>query len=148
MPRPHRLQAIGVCLALSCALAGCAGGELNAEQKLAAGLTCVDDSSTCVSRRGAALDTLMNDPSHKWINQPASPQAYASGVRLFAYSRKKGQLTCTELARGKREADNAKVVLTTGAGLSTAQVARAKLLSQDVSRQLAREINRRCRRKR
>ncbi len=148
MLRPHRLLAFGMYLALIQTLTGCASGELNAEQKLSAGLTCVDDSSTCISRRGVALNTLMSDPTRKWIQQPASPQAYASGVRMFAFSRKKGELTCAELARGKQEADNAKVVLSTGAGLSTGQVARAKLLGQDVSRQLAREIKRRCRRKR
>lgn len=147
MHRFPRLYGLSGCLVAAFVVLGCASGELNTEQKVAAGLSCVDDSSACISRRGMALDALTSDPTRKWIQQPASANAYASGVRMFALRRQKSALTCAELKRGKREADNAKVVLTTGAGLSTAQVARAKLLSQDVSRELAREIKRRCWRK-
>lgn len=147
MDRFPCLRGFGGCVVAALVVLGCASAELNSEQKVAAGLSCVDDSNTCVSRRGAALNALTSDPTRKWIQEPASAQAYASGVRMFALRRKKRELTCAELKRGKIEADNAKTVLTTGAGLSTAQVARAKLLSQDVSRELAREIKRRCRRK-
>ena len=42
----------------------------------------------------------------KWVKEPTTPQAHASGVRLFAFRSRKKELTCEELALGRREADS------------------------------------------
>jgi len=75
--------------------------------------------------------------------------AYASGVRLFAFKSKKGELTCPELKRGLNEAGNANKVLrgANAQGLTPAQVSRGKMLAAEVARDLKREHRRRCRKK-
>jgi len=124
---------------------GCAGPNISTGRPYA-GMTCVDDSAECINRRQATLRYLENDTSRAWVKQPPPPEAYASGVRLFALKKKKKELTCDELAHGRREADNAPAVLRgpAGAKLTTAQVSRGVILASEVSRDLAREMRRRC----
>lgn len=124
---------------------GCTGPELTADTA-PPGLSCVDDSPECVGRRQAALRQLVAAEDRSWIRQPATPAAYASGVRLFAFKAKKKELTCDELAHGRREADNAAAALKgPGAGLTPAQVSRGTMLAAEVSRELGNEFGRRCR---
>lgn len=135
-----------VLIVASFALGGCAGNEA-ALGDPARGLKCVDDSNVCISQRKMVYDSYMADSSRSWIGQPAGPHEYASGVRLMALSRKRKELSCAELARGKEEADRGPSVLTGGAylGITSTQVARGAMLSREVSKELAREIARRCR---
>ena len=120
------------------------GGQTD---NLAKGLHCVDDSPGCISERGAALNQLMGDKDRAWVRQSAPPAAYASGVRLFAFKQRKRELSCDELSAGRREADAGPAVLRgpDGRGLTTSQVARGVMLSQEVSRELSTEMKRRCR---
>ncbi len=125
---------------------GCAGPNISTGRPYA-GMTCVDDSAECINRRQATLRYLENDTNRAWIKQKPPPEAYASGVRLFALRKKKKELTCDELAHARREADNAPAVLRgpAGAKLTTAQVSRGVILASEVSRELAGEMRRRCR---
>lgn len=127
-------------------LGGCAGNDA-ALGDPARGLKCVDDSNVCISQRKMVYDSYMADPKRAWIGQPAGPHEYASGVRLMAFSKKRKELTCDELALGKAEADRGPTVLTAGSyvGITSTQVARGAMLSREVSKELAREIARRCR---
>jgi hypothetical protein len=124
--------------------AACSGPELTADSG-PAGLSCVDDSPECVGRRQAALRQLVAAEDRGWVRQPATPAAYASGVRLFAFKAKKKELTCDELAHGRREADGAAGVLKGAGGLTPAQVSRGTMLAAEVSRELGSEFGRRCR---
>ena len=112
-----------------------------------AGLGCVDDSSHCINQRRHALHAIMNDKDRSWVHEPPTPAAYASGVRLFAFKSRKTELSCNELAIGRREADNAAGVLRSpgAARLTPAQVSRGLMLGAEVSRELAAEMKRRCR---
>lgn len=133
-------------LAAACTLvSGCASNQ-TVDQP--AGLSCVDDSSHCVAQRAQVLNGYMADKSRAWVKQPAEPHAYASGVRLFALSKKRKELSCDELFHAKGEADRAPSALRgpDGAGLTPAQIARGVMLASDVSRELQREIAKRCRR--
>jgi hypothetical protein len=116
------------------------------DQAARAGLACVDDSRQCIDQRAAALRSLIGDKARKWVREPASAAAYASGVRLFAYKQRKKELTCEELAIGRREADSAAPTLRGpgGAGLTPAQVSRGVMFGQEVARELAAEHGRRC----
>ncbi len=127
------------------ALSACAGSEPEAPPP-ALGLHCVDDSAHCISQREKVFDSYMSDKSRAWIKQPAAPEAYASGVRLFALSKRRKELSCEELSMGKREADGAPAALrgSGGARLTPAQVSRSVMLAGDVGRELAKEISRRC----
>ena len=89
---------------------------------------------------------MVGDKDRKWVREPASPQAYASGVRLFAFKSRKKDLSCDELAVGRREADAGPGVLrgSGGSGLSPAQVSRGVMLSSEVSKELSNEMQRRC----
>lgn len=128
----------------ACALGACAAGpQIGAR----AGLGCVDDSTECINHRQATLKHMMNDSSRSWVHETPTPQAYASGVRLFAFKQKKKELTCDELKRGKLEADTARSSLNSvGDRLTPAQISRSVMLAGEVGRELEREINRRCRR--
>jgi hypothetical protein len=128
------------------ALGGCAGNEA-ALGDPARGLKCVDDSNVCISQRKMVYDSYMADPSRAWVKQQPGPHEYASGVRLMALSKKRKELNCSELAHGKAEADRGPAALSGGGyiGLTSGQVARAAMLSREVSRELAQEIARRCR---
>ena len=139
--RTTRLTAM-VCVSL--AVAACSNqGPPDIGPK---GLSCVDDSQGCVSERSVALSQLMADKQRGWVRQPAPAAAYASGVRLFAYKQRKKELTCEELGIGRREADAGPGVLRgpDGKGLTSAQIARGAMLSQEVSRELSNELKRRC----
>ncbi len=131
--------------ALISGLTGCAGSEPTVHAP-GVGLSCVDDSSHCIGQREKAFDALMSDKSRSWVKQPASPEAYASGVRLFALNKKRKDLTCDELASGKREADAGPASLRTQSGgrLTPAQVARGVMLAGEVGRDLGNEFAKRC----
>ena len=107
---------------------------------------CVDDSPECIDRRGASLRSMMADKERRWVKEPATAGSYASGVRLFAYKGRKRDLSCDELAHGKREADGAPFALNgpSAAGLSPAQKSRGSMLAAEVSKELSAEMKRRC----
>lgn len=133
-------------LAAACAwqLSGCAIGQGPAVQTRV-GLACVDDSQECIRQRQATLKSMLDDPSRSWVRESPTPEAYASGVRLFAYKTKKKELSCEELARGKLEADTARPSLNSaGSRLTHAQVARGAMLATEISRELQNEMSRRC----
>lgn len=126
-------------------LAACAGSD-NSSSAPKLGLSCVDDTNHCISQREKVFDSYMADKSRAWVKQPAAPVAYASGVRLFALSKRRKELSCDELAHAKQEADGATSALRGpgGAGITPAQVARGVMLAGDVSRELSREQEKRC----
>ena len=128
------------------ALVGCGAPDVSVSP--GSGLTCVDDSSDCISRRQRTLRYLVEAPDRAWIKAHPPPEAYASGVRLFAMKSKKKELTCDELAHARNEADKAPGVLRgpSGATLTRAQVSRGVILATEVSRELAAEMKRRCKR--
>jgi hypothetical protein len=131
--------ALGVCAVW---LAACGMGLDDSR----AGLSCIDDTPRCIGQRQATLKAMLSDREHKWVREPATPQAHASGVRLFAFRSVKAQLTCEELLHGRREAEAAPRALKGQQGLSPAQVSRAALFAAEVQRELAAEMNRRrCR---
>lgn len=134
------IVALGACSLGACAVSGPQIGPR-------AGLGCVDDSAECINHRQATLKHMMNDSSRSWVNETPTPEAYASGVRLFAFKSKKKELTCDELKRGKLEADTARSSLNSvGDRLTPAQVSRSVMLAGEVGRELEREMSRRCRR--
>jgi hypothetical protein len=104
------------------------------------GYSCVDDSIECINRRQALLRQLQADQSRSWMKEQPTPEAYASGVRLFAMKTKKKELSCAELAQGRQEADSGPG----GAKLTPAQVSRGVMFAGEVSRELGNEIGRRC----
>ncbi len=142
--------ALGRGVGLSCMLTllgGCSTAAVDPAAELRPGLSCVDDSKDCVDRRQGALKGMIADRDRRWVREPAPAHAYASGVRLFAYKGRKKDLTCEELAIGRREAEAGPAVLKAGAsaGLSPAQISRGTMLSSEVARELGIEIKRRCR---
>lgn len=110
------------------------------------GVYCVDDTQACIAERSVALNQLMADKQRSWIRQRAPSAAYASGVRLFAFKQRKRELTCEELAIGRREAEAGPAILRgpDGRSLSTGQIARGVMLSQEIGRELSVEMRRRC----
>ena len=127
-------------------LAGCAGGEgFETETHVHASLRCVDDSPACVSQRQHALKGMLSDPQRRWVREPADANAYATGVRLFAFKSRKRDLNCSELAIGRREAEVGPATLrgATGRHLTPAQVSRGVMLASEVSRELHAEMRRR-----
>jgi len=133
--------AVALCLAASACTGFIDSGNTRA------GLSCIDDSAECVAQRQATLKSLLADKDHTWVKEPATAAAHASGVRLFAFRSKKRELSCHELAIGRREANAASKTLRgpDGKGLSRAQVSRATLFASEVSRELAAEMrSRRC----
>ncbi|MGH1418600.1 MAG: hypothetical protein ACRBCJ_07065 [Hyphomicrobiaceae bacterium] len=132
-------------IALAMALSGCANGS-TATVTTNSGLRCVDDSSHCIKQRQYALNAMLSDPANRWVHQTVSADAYASGVRLFAFKKKKKQLPCGDLRRGHQEAQNARTVLNgpSAKHLSSGQIARGAMLGTEVARELKREIRRRC----
>jgi hypothetical protein len=112
-----------------------------------AGLSCIDDSPDCVGQRQATLKSMIADEDRKWVREPTTPQAHASGVRLFAFRSRKKDLSCEELAIGRREADSVPKTLKgpEGKSMSPAQVSRANMFAAEVSRELTAEMrSRRC----
>jgi hypothetical protein len=145
MPAARHLVRCSTAVLASVAILGCSlGVDDNAGAHV--GMNCVDDSKHCIDERTSALRSIINDRDRKWVKEPATPAAYASGVRLFAFKHHKRSLSCEELAIGRREADNANSALR-GAGsgsLTPAQVSRGAMLGAEVSRELATEMQRRC----
>jgi hypothetical protein len=112
-----------------------------------AGLSCIDDSPDCVGQRQATLKSMLDDQNRGWVKESTTPQAHASGVRLFAFRSRKKELSCEELAIGRREADGVPKALKgpEGKNMSPAQVSRTNMLAAEVSRELATEMRaRRC----
>ncbi len=123
-------------------LSACAGVDVDER----AGLSCIDDSPGCIAQREATLKSMLGDRSRKWVREAPTPKAHASGVRLFAFRSKKAQLSCEELAHGRREAEAAPKALRGQQGLSPAQISRASLFAAEVGKELGTEIRRRrCR---
>lgn len=143
-PAAHALLCLGVA-GTALILASCSFGGFASEGPPPAG-GCVDDSKECIDSRSAALRSMMADKDRRWVKEPATAHSYASGVRLFAYKGRKRDLTCQELAHGKREADAAPAALTgpAAAGLTPAQISRGTMLAAEVSKELGVELKRRC----
>lgn len=134
----------GPVLAVFALLGGCASAPPDIELKRSA-YNCIDDSVECIGRRQALLRQLTADSSRAWMREPPTPEAYASGVRLFAMKTKKRELTCDELERGRREADGAHASLkSAGTLIPPAQVARGSMFASEVGRELTNEHGRRC----
>lgn len=136
-----------VALGLVAAVGACSSGGETPELTGGPGHGCVDDSRHCIEQRQAALRTLMADRERRWVREPATPASYASGVRLFAFKSRKREMTCDELAIGRREADAGPGVLrgAGGRGLTPAQISRGAMLSAEVAKELAVEMQKRCR---
>ena len=112
-----------------------------------AGLSCIDDTQDCVDQRQVTLKSMIGDQDRKWVRESATPQAHASGVRLFAFRSRKKEMSCEELAIGRREADSVPKALKgpEGKSMSPAQVSRTNMLAAEVSKELAAEMRaRRC----
>jgi hypothetical protein len=126
-------------------LAACSSGQVEPFETNTT-FNCVDDSKQCIGERQAALQSLLADKSRGWVKSPATPQAYASGVRMFAFKQKKAELSCDELGSGRREADAAPGALRSaaGQGLSPAQISRGSMFAAEVGRELSTEMKRRC----
>jgi hypothetical protein len=143
--RPQRAALAAVALSLGLVASACTGLLDSGDTK--AGLSCIDDSRECVDQRQATLKSFLADKDRTWVKEPATAQAHASGVRLFAFRSKKRELSCEELAHGRREADAAAMTLRgpDGKSLSPAQVSRATLFAAEVSKELTAEMRaRRC----
>ena len=110
------------------------------------GLRCLDDSSECVEQRQATLKAMLADKDRTWLKETATPQAHASGVRLFAFRSKKSEMSCEELSHARKEAESAPKALKASQDLSPAQISRASLFAVEVNKELAAEMRkRRCR---
>lgn len=149
IPAPARLLAalkVAAVFVLVSTGSGCAGSTSQAPELPRRGLHCVDDSNHCISQREMVYDSFMADKNRKWMSESPTPEAYASGVRLFAMSKQRKALSCDELRRGKREADAGPPILRAANGkrLTHGQVARGVMLAQEVSRVLGRELSKRC----
>lgn len=144
-PVVRRSMALGlILLALGTGLQACSGNGVTVTTP-GAGLKCVDDSPACIAERQATMKAMLADPSRTWVSQRPDAAAYASGVRLFAFKSKKKELSCAELQAGKREADAGPAILRApGNGLSHSQISRGVILAHEVSRELGRELERRC----
>jgi hypothetical protein len=127
-------------------LAACSSATVDTQAR-APNFGCVDDSKACVDQRQATLKGLLADPKRTWVRDPASPGAYASGVRMFAFKMEKAKLTCDELGAGRREADGAPQALRgpSGQGLTPAQISRGVMFAGEVGKELTNEMKRRCR---
>jgi len=142
-----RLRRASALAAGGCAvlLSACSG--LFGPDETRAGLSCLDDSPQCVEQRQSTLKAMLADKEHRWVHEAPTPEAHASGVRLFAFRSSKKELNCEELAHARKEADAASKTLKgpAGKGLSAAQIARASMFAAEVSRELVAEARaRRC----
>ena len=141
----RRLISTVPALLLSAMLAACSATEPEpAAPHAAAG--CVDDSKTCIEKRGAALKAMLADQKRAWVTKPETPAAYATGVKLFAYRGKKGELTCAELAHGREETRSMPQALKPGSvqGMNDSRLAQVRDLSGQVHKELAKEFDRAC----
>ena len=140
----HNTTLAAVC-GLSLLASACGGLFDGGDTK--AGLSCVDDSPECVEQRQVTLKAMLADKDRTWVKEAPTPQAHASGVRLFAYRTRKKELSCEELAHARREADGAAKTLRgpEGKSLSPAQISRATMFAAEVSKELSAEMRtRRC----
>jgi hypothetical protein len=140
-----RAPLAAIALSLGLTVSACTGLLDSGDSR--AGLSCIDDSRECVDQRQATLKSFLADKDRSWVKEHATPQAHASGVRMFAFRSKKKELSCDELASGRREADAASKALRgpDGKGLTPAQVSRASLFAAEVSKELTAEMRaRRC----
>jgi len=137
-----RSPLLAVLIVAAAAVAACSSTTVGT----GSGLTCVDDSPHCVESRQRTLRYLVDNNDRTWIKAHPPAEAYASGVRLFAMQKKKKELSCEELKYARAEADKAPSVLRgpEGAKLTHAQVSRALILASEVSRELSKEMKRRC----
>jgi len=114
-------------------LSGCATGNAPTVA------TCLDDSSACVSKRKATLNSMLADPNRTWVARKPGPAVYATGVRLFAWRRTRDQLTCRELRSGIAETGAARQTLSRGVnGASKTRLGQIVALSDDVNAELKR----------
>ena len=136
-----------ICLAVAgcIGLAGCAFGTTQPSYDLSSGLNCVDDSAQCMAKRKAALAQIMSDKSNAWVDERPAAQADASGVRLFAFKKRKRQLNCRQLKVGYLEAKSARQRLraSNDPRLTPALISRGAILGDEVAKELKREIRRR-----
>jgi hypothetical protein len=139
--------AAGLIVVVGGTLAACSASVVEAERPVAQNYGCIDDSKHCIEQRQATLRSLQADRTRAWVRQPASVGSYATGVRLFAFKTEKQRLSCDELSVGRREADLAPGVLRgPGAqGIQPGIVARGLMFAGEVSKELTREAQRRCR---
>jgi hypothetical protein len=140
------LTVAALCLAAA-SLTGCSGADVSTEVISRPGLGCIDDSPRCLAERQGVLKVYMADKNKSFVHEPATPTAYASGVRLWAFKSRKRELTCDELNVARREADAAAPTLRGpgGQGMTPAQISRGIMLAQDVSKELGNEHGKRCR---
>ena len=131
--------------ALCVVLTACASSPSSIEITRS-GFNCLDDSQECIGRRQAALSQLQSDRQRSWLRETPTPEAYASGVRLFAMKTHKHEMSCEELTRGKTEAEQAPgAIRALGSRITGAQASRSLMLASEVSRELSNEFGRRCR---
>ena len=132
---------------LAALFAGCSAELSKPETSATAHYGCIDDSPACVAQRQANLKQMQGDPARAWVRQPASINSYATGVRLFAFKTEKQRLSCDELAVGRREADAAPGVLRGSQAQEIQPLIRNRSLmfAGEVSKELTREAQRRCR---
>lgn len=144
-PTVRRTVAVFGLIAVVAMVCGCSGTVIESEAP-AGNHGCIDDSKHCIDQRQAALRTLLADKSRKWVREPASAGSYATGVRLFAFKTEKQRLSCDELAAGRREADAGPGTLRgpSGQGLPPAVISRGVMFAGEVSKELTREAQRRC----
>jgi len=142
--RPRQIATLALAGCCTLVLAACTSGMDLGDSR--AGLSCIDDSAQCVEQRQATLKAMLADQGRGWVKEPATPHAHASGVRLFAFRSKKTELTCEELAVGRREAESAPKALKGSQGLSPAQISRTSMFAAEVNKVLSAEMKRRrCR---
>jgi hypothetical protein len=104
-------------------------------------LDCGSDAA-CLSQ----LRALIDDPERRWIGTPLPPADYARGVRLFAYRVLRARLSCSELVIALSDIEAARKPLSGPvAGITPAQAARARMLSDEVEGELKAERATRCR---
>ena len=141
--RPQQIKLALLC-GFGLALSACSG--LSGPEDNRAGLSCIDDSTECVQQRQGTLQAMLADKDRAWVKEAPTPHAHASGVRLFAFRSKKSELSCEELAHGRKEAEAAPKALKGGQGLSPAQISRASMFAAEVNKELSVEMKkRRCR---
>jgi hypothetical protein len=93
----------------------------------------------------ARLKGMTADPDRRWIRQPESPAAQASGVRLFAYAALRKKLTCEELALALAEIKRTGDVFQGSVpGVRPENAASVTALNARVGEELRTESARRC----
>jgi hypothetical protein len=103
-------------------------------------LDCGSDAA-CLSQ----LKALIEDPQRGWIGNLVPATEYARGVRLFAYRALRAQLNCNELILALAEIEAARKPLARPVpGVTPAQAARARMLSDEVEAELRTERATRC----